>query len=58
MGSMDQVLQKMQQGSVRVSCILLWVGLLYRDENMTEHQNGAMISLTDVENIRDRSQKC
>ena len=48
-GSLDQASQKMQQGSVKATRTLLWAGLLHEDENLTECQVGAMISLTNVE---------
>ncbi len=33
---------------------LLWAGLLHEDENLTERQVGAMISLTNVESIMEQ----
>ncbi len=34
--------------------LLLWAGLLHEDENLTERQVGAMISLTNVEKIMEQ----
>ena len=53
-GSLDQAFQKMQQGSVKATRTLLWAGLLHEDENLTERQVGAMISLTNVERIMEQ----
>ena len=53
-GSLDQAFQKMQQGSVKATRTLLWAGLLHEDENLTERQVGAMISLTNVEKIMEQ----
>ena len=53
-GSLDQAFQKMQQGSVKATRTLLWAGLLHEDENLTERQVGAMISLTNVESIMEQ----
>ena len=52
--SLDQAFQKMQQGSVKGTRTLLWAGLLHEDENLTERQVGAMISLTNVESIMEQ----
>ena len=53
-GSLDQAFQKMQQDSVKATRTLLWAGLLHEDENLTERQVGAMISLTNVESIMEQ----
>ena len=50
-GSQGQAFQKMQQGAVKATRTLLWVGLLHEDEKLTERQVGAMISLANVERI-------
>ena len=43
-----------QTCALPISRTLLWAGLLHEDENLTERQVGAMISLTNVEKIMEQ----
>ena len=56
-GSLEHAFQQMQKGSVKATRTLLWAGLLHEDEQLTEHQVGAMISLTNLEQLMDQITK-
>jgi len=47
----EEVLNKMQNGSVKALRALLWAGLIHQDESLTAKDVGKMIDLASLEDI-------
>lgn len=50
-GSVDAAFSAMQGGSIKAARCVLWAGLLFNDENLTEKQVGNLIDLNSLDNI-------
>lgn len=47
-GSVDNAMDALDSGSIKVLRKLLWLGLIHEDEELTERQVGAMLDMPSV----------
>lgn len=53
-GNVDDALNAMEKGSIKAVRFMLWAGLIHADENLTEKEVGAMIELSDLQELSDK----
>lgn len=52
-GSVDAAFDELNKGSIKACRCILWAGLLYSDENLTEKQVGDLIDMAYLNKIMD-----
>lgn len=52
-GTVDKAFETMQSGSVKAARCVLWAGLLYSEESLTEKQVGNLIDLNSLNSIME-----
>jgi hypothetical protein len=50
-GSVKKAFDEMSKGSMKVMRTFLWAGLIHDDENLTEKQVGALIGMSNIQEI-------
>lgn len=50
-GNIEEALKAMEKGSIKALRAVLWAGLIHEDENLTQKDVGALIGLTDLEDL-------
>jgi len=50
-GSIDEAMKKMEQGSVKAIRAILWSALVHEDPALTQKAVGAMLAITDLNEI-------
>ena len=53
-GSVEEAMEVLQSGTIKGIRTLLWCGLVHEEENLTEKQVGAMISIGDLAELSEK----